>query len=1318
MRIAIGFIVGFLLAAEVTARAGDQPVDPPACVSALRETLSRPGWNQESITAHLEWCLAEGKTGEAEKTVLQLHDATENESARAALIGPLAWLARAGGSIAALRTNFTARRDAHLDSASGWLELAVIEGVVGDSESQRKCLVRAGELDPHGAALLETIVERQESRELWQEAVSTLRQWRSLYDTPQILSRLACLELFVGDDLHGWELAEELASRKGDDSAALGVVVEAVCELREWERAATLLEQGRKHWPDDWSLRCLQAVVLEELGQDEAAVAAHLRILGCPRDAAFSLPRSTDDRGRRIPQPSENQAKTPDGLAACEAVAAWKQLAFAHRRNMPLRGGSSWGWQEPPANLNLPISANEARAFALAHLADLVENGAQVPQDAIVRELTGTGNQRLVAVSSFASQNLAHTAIAAALLRDHPGDQALFAWWLGSLYRWSKDPADVAALKHCVEMFAEHYPALAFSAAMQLARPPGPEQEPYQERALALFKLLDRNEPALARSLAYNVDSETKTWKSSAVWRDAALAVLERGAAELPEAWTAEGHSSRGLSRYECALGVIRLLIAGKYWDRYARFLDGEAQRQVPVNFVLRGNPYGPTGQGSELLGNVSFGFPNLVLRWPQSVIGTLGVFYDAATRASGGQWLPPDAGWVEHLRDPRLKIVAQWRTGDRAAAEAEMARRLRAPGATMADWWLGAWLALETDTIFPDAASEQRATRRAAERLARAAEFPAEGLVRTYVDAALLRTVLALRDRPPALIEAAHAAARRLCEGSLPSEYEHGSFMGAFNDLGFTAEVTRIAQVAIVLHPSESQTRVEPRPTATTLERYRQRPYQPAADVQLPNPAARAVAVRRSLRWLHRFFPEWPIGSVGRAQFLQTTNLLESVAAAAAPPENATARQLLRAGYDFELLGQPNLARGHYEAALRLAPQLHDARARMVLFLTKEHPDEAANFLEALPDAKCEPVIQALAQQAASDRQDTDSAAATDLLVLWMKRLTAAGHHLPGPSVLPIQSIFLHRQQFLDALTREALGFQELADDALARLGEEAMRQKQPLTKTAVLAKDLFRAKASWGPNHERNYGYYVAGTKVVPDEARVEHPNATLLLIWDAWQRQRPEEVEIEILPLLRRAGATDDDAIRTVTALFFSPPDEFLEAARRFVRSERAHYAAMGHSYTDRFASGGTLDFVTLVWRLRQLQRSHSLEDLFLAQLVDHSSELQALSTYVRVAEYMNDDQKVDFVRKVRDRLVDKNPERRRFWFAKTRGISPFQNDPERWARKRTAFDGDHNFADCPAGVRTYVQWLEALARNPVTRPIASAMASVDGVFLNYK
>jgi len=988
----------------------------------------------------------------------------------------------------------------------------------------------------------------------------------------------------------------------------------------------------------------------------------------------------------------EDFADMPPGVLDFAWLEQWASLAYTHRassENFDSR------WDRGPKNVvHLPDSVDEARAFALVHLRELKSAGAAVVEKEVEQVLESGGHAHAAAGLNAPDPS------------QHPENRPLHAWWLKRQHwRGNLQPQNVPVLRRCVEMFADKHPQMAFIAAMHLAQMEGAEQIKFREQALELFVRGSKMSRSFAMEASRYLVGDTQKWSNAVPWQEAVIHVQKMNLAGLPNDWAKpQPRDSAAPSRHAEAWSLLSSLRACGRWKEVGELIEEEARHQEPAESVMRRTPFISYGRGGPLLGDDALCFPNLLLRWPQTVTEALGVYQSAETRSSSQQH--QEGPWTQHLRDPWLKLMARWRFGDVRAVRDEITQRLASPDATLTDCWAGAWLAWEADTDFPNDEAEQAAARLAAERLTRAAAFPVEGVVRTHLDAALLRTMLALRERSDLLLEAARGAARRFCRGTVASTYDAGDLYNAFETLGFHDEALRIHRAPVVPHVEEALKYRPQLPAQDTLSRLRRQPPRDE-EVSRQSPPNVGTFVSQALRRLHKVTPDNDLRGDGRQLVTQAREwkFEDALSAAVAPRADATAREHLRAGYDYELLGLRAKAVEQYESATRLSPALHEARGRLALLLLPDQPDKALAQIEAVTPGRKGTVIEALCKMALM--KEPASLSALQLLTRWLQQLADAGGTVPGQALYPIQNLMSGPGADRAALCRVARHFPYLDDAAFRSIAEEALARELPLTSVAAQARAMLKAKASPRAAEAPTMWVY-SNSRAMPDQGVITQPGPALILIWDAWQRNAASEIESDVIPLLRSAGHSNEEPIRLGAELFFCPPDKFIECAGRFLRSDQARMHVTGHSFTDVFADGGTLDFITLVWRLRKLEGP--LESLFLAEMdrtEARGSSLQALVHYINLAPHLTSEAARKLVRGLRDNLVGTDPELRKLRIAGTRERSRYALPDVRWQRKRTP----------PPGVSKYTSMLTKLIAEPKTCRAAMEMAEEDGLTKNH-
>jgi hypothetical protein len=731
--------------------------------------------------------------------------------------------------------------------------------------------------------------------------------------------------------------------------------------------------------------------------------------------------------------------------------------------------------------------------------------------------------------------------------------------------------------------------------------------------------------------------------------------------------------------RRECLNGLLRSLEQSGQWEEYARLLEAEAMAHpMPEHRVEKPRI---------CLDEAALGFPHILTRWPADVNNSLGVDYDRDTLS---RQAANAAHWIPLLRDPWLKLVAQRQHGDAKAAREEMDQRLASPSAGLREWWIGAWFAWEAKTEFPDDASEQAATQLAAERLAKASEFKVEGEARIRLDAALVRAVLALRHRSVPLLYGAREAAKRLRTQSLSSTYEREQLRKACELLGFSEEAVavdtgpEIPSIAETMNYEPLETSLHFRTTARLLQQNGSRMALSDND---------AIATRQLLRSARLAAVAHPYRGGTLIEEATIRKLLDPLLVTVIPSGDATAREHWLAGLMFKLLNQPERAKTEHETALRLEPGLDEARISLTALSLPDDKNAALEYMKALPP---ECAIKCL------DRPifwSWDAPHDNDLATRWLEYIEAAKLKLPDTSdsfdnSRALQELIFHRptSPTQPGLWRAAAKHPSLVQYAICAMAEDALRRNQPLAEVAKLARAYLNAKNKSG----FQYGRQIS-PRALPLAGVVTETPPLLIVIWDAWQRNSRTELD--------DLAALKDTEARLGAELFFCHPDQFTDIARAFVRSDKARTMILGNAFTDRFSDGGTLDFISLVWQLRQFKMP--LENLFLEEAVrleTADSSLEAFANYLNLAGPITSPE--ELLRSLRDKWVSPDPARRITLLKATQERSEYEQPQEYWPRT----------LKIPKQVKQYASFLRKMLEKPRTCRAALRLADEDGLMSN--
>jgi len=1210
--------------------------------SALRSVVT----NRRALIELTGQCICAGVADQAEQRLQARHDAATDPAQRLELLDVWVWAARAAGRLENLKQTLANAHSSQPESAVAALEFALHSA--NDFSAKRKAVAEATRLasDP---ALLREVVRSQEQAREWQLALAAADRWQTTAPSAEALCWLAALHLGVGSPTEGWRLASLAATDPQVSADDLQRIGEVACLDQDWRLAEIFLAQAAAKFPRHVALRVMHAVAAEECGDDAVAVREFLAILTLKEPVFSPMQRSWIRLLPGTGEPSDLPAGTDD-LVALES---WETMAYLHRESVSL-GESSWQ-RDPDKVVQLPATSAEMHAFAMLHLKELTRLGAADPQEIEA------------AVRAAGCPSLALFFQSVPDPSRYPDDQSLHAW---ALNHWSfqRRPDHTAIARRCLNLFAGVHPSLAFKAAFELSKDGA--DEPLQQKAFEQFTIALEQAPLATLQQARNIILDTKSWKNASLWQNAIIGVQTKILAETPDrAGQFQFRNEYQRNRHECVHALLATLEASGRWEDYARVIEAEAL-QHPIAEQAVEKP-------SMLLDERALGFPNIITRWPGCVMDLADIGRDPFTRstraASARQWTP-------YLRDPWLKLIAQRHNSDANAARAEMEKRLAAPDAGLAEWWFGAWFAWDSWTVFPDEENEQSATRLAAERLAVAAGFNVEGESRTRLDAALLRAVLALKERSPELLKAARAAAGRLSGLRLTSTYEVGQLVQACEQLGFAEEARAAAKCP--LQPSIREAlQYEPRlvspTTASAL-------YQNARETSLSDNTT--IATQQLLRSLRIASSTRPSMDSRLIQQAKDRKLTDAVLAAIMPPKDATAREHVQAGRIFELLNEKDRAVTQYEEAANLRSADREAHARLVKAYLPDHPDLAFQHLQAMDTV--------IAAMLFDQMLEVPLPVRTDLAAQWLDHLTESAVKLPD-GMVAIQRLIAENPTSPKhpALWAAAVKHPVLVERAIPAMADDALRRNQPLADIAKRALAYLDSKDNIGSTYGIQYH-----SEARPREGIVTMPKPLLIVIWDAWQRQAPNELD--------DISALHDKDARLGADLFFGRSERFIETARAFLRSDPTRTSTTGSAFTDVFFKGGTLDFISLVWRLRKLKVP--LEDLFLDELCRpeaNDTSAEALATYLDL-EVPSHGTIEPLLRKLRDQWVSPDPVRRRTLLHATVERNYYEPRDTKWRRTLAI----------PPQVKHYNSLLRHLLQRPNACRAALVLAEEDGLMSN--
>lgn len=1091
-------------------------------------------------------------------------------------------------------------------------------------------------------ALFEEAVRIAVQNREWQRALSLARR----HDEMKPSSLHAQAQLIFGDPAVGWRLANDYLKQDDRDADDLAEVALVGCQLQDWRAASEFLSEAARKHPSHLWLRSLNGIAAEKLGRDALAASEFLAILG---NAKMVLPKVPQFSGWMLRiGPTMQQ---PPGTDDLNAVESWTNSVYQHR--MPR---SPWEsrWERTTPGIQLPSSVADARGFALAHLRKLKSRGA-ISITAITEVLSKSGLMHLIPFVEDAAPDVAK----------YPDDLAINAW---ALSRWDfQSRQDTVVLaQRCADLFAKNYPGLAFLAITQMAGEPRKVNDALQKTAhQLLIRALESSDGSQSWDHR-NAVTATKSWSNAKEIQNALITAAKAKLAAWPDdAGVFRRRSAYQKTRHQVLHELLALLNAAERWEDYASVIEDEAlHHQIPMHVVE---------VPQRRLMDQCLDFPNVIVRWPAAVVDLLALNYQGSTLSQVSERAKR---WIAHLKDPRLVMIATWLHGDAKAAEAQMEQRLKDPSAGAADWWIAAWMAWNGKAVFADEASEQAATKLASERLAKAASYEVHGEAGRRLDAALLRATLALQSPSTELLASAREAARRMSASAPTSSYEAGDIQKAFSFLGFAEETATAALQPV--RPSISETlQYEPGARTPPL-----RDLVKNGHIDSALDARDEVAMRQLLRSAREGSITSPWASSSVQEVIAKRNLLKPLLDAATPLTDATARERYLAGRLFEWLGEVKHAEQEYSAAIADQPQLHEAQVSLARLTLPKDAEKTLAIMKLLPASAAVEVFSAA--------WSIESKVKAKLATQWLMGLSQTERSTVD--LAEIQRLISMRPvtEFSRLLWVEAAKFPALAPLVAAEMAEDATRRGLPLAEAAVVARSTYE------PKPKARLGWWrSSGSRAQPSASIVTEPPPMLIVLWDAWQRNASDE--LNTLPFMQTEDA------KLARALFYCAESEFVTAAKQFMGSDSARTALTGNSFSDPFTEGGTMDFITTVWRIRKLDVS--LDELVFTPMqgVEQGEQsTAAMASWLAVRPQIPPFDSAS-LRQLRNEWVSSDAARRRRLLFATLEPTGYEQGEVRWQRRLVV----------STGVKRYASLLRELMKFPGTCRAALDAAEEDGL-----
>lgn len=1138
------------------------------------------------------------KLADAERIYWQLYEQTEDMSGKLRWAQELAKLAQQQGTTQQLVENFNQRVENNRHSIVPLLALSEVYRQEDDYEGRRRALTAAAKIKPDDRYLLLQIARVEEQDGDWQAAIATLERAAPLDKTNRTREQIARLHLQYGDEETGFSMLMDLAAPDDADPRTLESVADALCAMQQWDRAAELLQKRIAGHPGDYRLRYLLAVALEESDQTDAAIEQFFQLV----DGQEELPTHKQAPRTGLPSASSYfdmmRKMMPAQTAELVQLSQYRYTAYAHRQQ---RGGVTFrmtvGGPVARSAVQLPGNVDMVRPLALAHLVMIVDTLDDDQRQDVCRVLESHGIEHAEAWSRMDPMRGNTGGALAEILDEDPDNETALAMTV--LQGINMRDATLAA--HCaraVEVFRESRPQLALLAAIQ-AGVQEPDESVDGEAADGEASASDNKYLDEALQIAGTLDSPNPI----------VVMGITSALGGMP------GRSSRPTIGEPYREKFSRLVVDwypklnGSPWGNYAfymvmmslsrnddptayvKFLDDEVSRSRVGGGVNRRQTSMPFNRGNRAGMLAPLEFPPPLADFPAHV---LAVFsrdansnpYGVAIAAPGDE---EDAAEkikpaLDRVKSPILRILLAQRAGLDEQVDAAIGKLLAAKSPSLNAYLLAASRASERD----DHAQVVRL-------LQKARYLPMNRDMRRQVDAAIVASVLALKDAAKdaddELVDAGRQASLRLRRARLAPE-QRAELVDAMESLGLAKEAKKLDQLAAASSSSPARSAVAymgASPATSSMDRLRKLIDQGKRDTaarllagEVTGRTRQALANPQSPRAYSYQFREL-------RRRVESLRMVDDVLKSLDPGDSRNFRRISEYAMACHLFGKDAEARKQYERVVELRPRDDMSRMQLILAIGSSEPAAAAEHLRKLTRTSRETFGQMLAEQLQDFESPIDqrvdiAALAVQLVGLlkdgdvvqpyWAQNLvtsfgramhTNRGVGLPSLYTDPSQNasrngrsgagpeVARRREKLHTELCTAMLGRPELARFGFRSLLAAAESKGEATDELAARAEKILLDEATARPGRASQYQQQVRYYSSSSQEVRFRSPEE--FLARRAWQSGDWSLVDETLLPKLAGSGARQSRGrLEQLASLYRCDEAEFLDRTEDALRSFR--------------------------------------------------------------------------------------------------------------------------------------------------------------------
>ncbi|MEM6917220.1 MAG: tetratricopeptide repeat protein, partial [Verrucomicrobiota bacterium] len=224
-----------------------------------------------------------GDPAEASRIYWEAFEEAEQVTLKLRRIADLYDISLHTGTIRDLVETLKTRQQSNRTSPVPWLALAEIYRLDKEPAQREAALIEASRLAPDDLALLHQIAKLQLDEGKPMESLATLEKGSRIDKTPRTRLQMARIEIEFGDSASGYASLTKLATEIANPDETLDLIVEEIGDSMirngDYELAVQYVESYFDEFPENYRLRYLKAVALEELESLEEAVVEFAELL-------------------------------------------------------------------------------------------------------------------------------------------------------------------------------------------------------------------------------------------------------------------------------------------------------------------------------------------------------------------------------------------------------------------------------------------------------------------------------------------------------------------------------------------------------------------------------------------------------------------------------------------------------------------------------------------------------------------------------------------------------------------------------------------------------------------------------------------------------------------------------------------------------------------------------------------------------------------------------------------------------------------------------------------------------------------------------